>query len=72
MTDGTSDLPIGTPLLATVVLPDGSEHFFEAWKEWLHRRQPQCKESEAFLLQGAHIEQVPIGADVMLSEKETG
>lgn len=69
--DTTTELPVGRCLQATIHLPDGSRADYEAWKEWLLRRNKEPLETEGFLLVDATITQVPIGAWVTLHDGDT-
>ena len=64
--DGTTDLPVGHKLHATVHCPDGSKFEAIAYKEWLRRHSPEPLETEAFLLMGVDKADVPEGAQIEL------
>lgn len=62
--DGTTDLPVGKKLVATIVRPDGETVFADAFKEWFLRRNPIPNEKEIFLLLGLTKADVPIGSEL--------
>lgn len=68
--DGITEFPVAKKLIATVRKPDGTSFSAEAWKEWLHRRNPEPLEKEAFLLMGIAKEEVPIGSQLHLQIAE--
>lgn len=64
--DGITDFPVAKKFAATVIKPDGTSFGAEGWKEWLHRRNPEPIEREAFLLMGIAKEEVPVGSELLL------
>lgn len=61
-----SGLPVGKKLAATIIRPDGTSIFADAFKEWLLRRE-QKAETEAFLLMGLSKDDVPAGSEIELT-----
>ena len=57
-----TELPVGKALRATVTRPDKSRISTEAFKEWLLRRDPLPRESEAYLLRGIEKAAIPDGS----------
>jgi len=57
-----TNLPVGSPLKATIIGPDGSRLDAVAFREWLLRRTSEPVEHEAYLLQGIAKSQIPEGA----------
>jgi len=52
----------GIRLSVLVTQTDGSTVLYEAWKESLRGKESTDAHSDSFLLVGAHIDSVPIGA----------
>lgn len=67
----TTDLPIGHCLHAKIHLSDGTSKDYQAWKEWLRRRDRKPLETEAFLIVDAAVSEAPTGAMVTLDVSYT-
>ncbi len=62
--EGTTDLLVGRPLVATVHRVDGTELRVEAWKEGFHGTTPEPRDLECFLLTDLVKDDVPTGSSV--------
>lgn len=64
--DGDVDLPAGHKIRATIVRPDGSSISVDASKEWLLRSAAaSASASEAYLLIGISMIDVPVGSQIL-------
>lgn len=74
MIEGTTALPVGEKLRATVTPPSGEPISADAWKEWCLRLSPPpvgAVEEEAFLLVGLSKSDVLVGSDLQLERPAT-
>jgi hypothetical protein len=66
--DQVSERGVGKPHQVDVLMPGGGVIRTEAYKEWLLRRQPVPIEKEAYMLNGWHKNDIPLGSRLRFAE----